>query len=166
MPPSLLARSPVFFRDEGRIGLRTAPSARGLATVSYSAGISACGKGEQWQRALALLREMPEANLEPDAVSYGAATSACGKGEQWQRALALLKEMREVRLEPIVISTPPRGPVHPSPWERPPTSGLSLWGGRARGREELRQPSVTAHPERLTVREEEQPGASSHDQHQ
>ncbi|CAK0859317.1 unnamed protein product [Prorocentrum cordatum] len=37
--------------------------------VSFSAGISACEKGEQWQRALVLLREMWEAKLEPDAIS-------------------------------------------------------------------------------------------------
>ncbi|CAK0797573.1 unnamed protein product, partial [Prorocentrum cordatum] len=36
--------------------------------VSYSAGISACEKGEQWQRALALLREMWEAELEPSVI--------------------------------------------------------------------------------------------------
>ena len=42
----------------------------GSALVSYSAGISACEKGEQWQRALALLSEMLEAKLDPDAASY------------------------------------------------------------------------------------------------
>ncbi|CAK0858993.1 unnamed protein product [Prorocentrum cordatum] len=34
--------------------------------ISYSAGISACTKREQWQRALALLGEMRGAKLEPD----------------------------------------------------------------------------------------------------
>ncbi|CAK0796003.1 unnamed protein product [Prorocentrum cordatum] len=37
--------------------------------VSYSAGVSACEKGEQWLRALVLLREMREATLEPDETS-------------------------------------------------------------------------------------------------
>ncbi|CAK0907830.1 unnamed protein product [Prorocentrum cordatum] len=36
---------------------------------SYSAGISACEKGDQWQRALALLSEMREAKLEPNTIS-------------------------------------------------------------------------------------------------
>ncbi|CAK0902491.1 unnamed protein product, partial [Prorocentrum cordatum] len=72
---------------------------------SYSAGISACEKGEQWQGALALLSEMWEAGLEPDVISYSALISACEKGEQWHRALALLSEMWEVRLEPNLIST-------------------------------------------------------------
>ncbi|CAK0809448.1 unnamed protein product [Prorocentrum cordatum] len=72
--------------------------------ISYSAGISACEKGEQWQRALALLSEMWEAKLEPNVISYSAGISACEKGEQWQRALALLSEMWEAKLEPDVIS--------------------------------------------------------------
>eukprot|EP00959_Pyramimonas_sp_CCMP1952_P166073 3471045-Pyramimonas_sp.AAC.1 len=33
----------------------------GFTLVSYNAGISACEKGKQWQRALALLSEMSEA---------------------------------------------------------------------------------------------------------
>ncbi|CAK0831140.1 unnamed protein product, partial [Prorocentrum cordatum] len=74
------------------------------ARVSYNAGISACEKGEQWHRALALLSEMREAKLELDVISYNAGISACEKGEQWQRALALLSEMREAKLEPNVIS--------------------------------------------------------------
>ncbi|CAK0905227.1 unnamed protein product [Prorocentrum cordatum] len=60
------------------------------ARLSYNAGISACEKGEQWQRALALLNEMWEAKLKPDVISYNAWISACKKGGQWQRALALL----------------------------------------------------------------------------
>ncbi|CAK0824584.1 unnamed protein product [Prorocentrum cordatum] len=43
--------------------------------ISYSAGISACEKGEQWQRALALLSDMRETKLEPDvsATTLGSA---------------------------------------------------------------------------------------------
>ncbi|CAK0873513.1 unnamed protein product [Prorocentrum cordatum] len=36
------------------------------ARLSYSAVISACAKGEQWQRSLALLSEMWEAKLGPN----------------------------------------------------------------------------------------------------
>ncbi|CAK0885235.1 unnamed protein product [Prorocentrum cordatum] len=74
------------------------------AIFSYSSGISACEKGEQWQWALAMMSEMWEAKLEPDVVSYSAAISACKKGEQWQAALALLSEMSEAKLEPDVFS--------------------------------------------------------------
>ncbi|CAK0858315.1 unnamed protein product [Prorocentrum cordatum] len=72
--------------------------------LSYSAGISACENGEQWQLALALLSEMRAAKLEPNDISYSAGISACEKGEQWQWALALLSEMSEVKVEPTVIS--------------------------------------------------------------
>ncbi|CAK0871384.1 unnamed protein product [Prorocentrum cordatum] len=72
---------------------------------SYSAGISACGKGGQWQRALALLGEMWEEKLELDGVSCSAGISACEKGRQWQRALALLSKMWEAKLEPEVFYT-------------------------------------------------------------
>ncbi|CAK0875783.1 unnamed protein product, partial [Prorocentrum cordatum] len=68
--------------------------------VSCTTGISACGKGGQWQRALALLGEMWAAKLELDAFIYTAGVSACGKGGQWQRALALLGELWAARLEP------------------------------------------------------------------
>ncbi|CAK0875226.1 unnamed protein product, partial [Prorocentrum cordatum] len=60
------------------------------ARLSYSVGISACEKGEQWQRAFALLNEMQEAKLKPNVISFNAGISACAKGEQWHRALALL----------------------------------------------------------------------------
>ncbi|CAK0837722.1 unnamed protein product [Prorocentrum cordatum] len=68
----------------------------------YNAGISACEKGEQWQRALALLSKMREAKLEPNGIpfSYNAAISACQKGKQWQRALSLLRDIRQMKLYP------------------------------------------------------------------
>ena len=39
-------------------------------------------QNEQWQKALTLLREMPEKQLGPHMISYSAAISACEKGEQ------------------------------------------------------------------------------------
>ncbi|CAK0865253.1 unnamed protein product [Prorocentrum cordatum] len=73
-------------------------------SISYNAGISACEKGEQWQRAMLLLIEMREAKLQPDVTSYSAGISACEKGIQWQKALSLLSEMREVKLEADILS--------------------------------------------------------------
>ncbi|CAK0873362.1 unnamed protein product [Prorocentrum cordatum] len=37
--------------------------------ISYSAGISACAKGGQWQRALSLLREMHKVKVEPNSAT-------------------------------------------------------------------------------------------------
>ena len=72
--------------------------------VSYSAGISACEKGDQRKRARALLSEMWDAKLVPDVISYSAVIGACEKGAQRQRALALLSEMWDAKLVPDVIN--------------------------------------------------------------
>ena len=55
--------------------------------VSYSAAISACEKGHEWQRALQLLEEMATAGVAPNVYSYSAAISACEKGARWEEAL-------------------------------------------------------------------------------
>jgi pentatricopeptide repeat domain-containing protein 1 len=55
--------------------------------INYSAKVSACKKGGQWQMALNLLSMMPEAEKVPDEITYSAAISACKKGGQWQLAL-------------------------------------------------------------------------------
>ena len=70
----------------------------------YSAAISACEKGGQWQRALALLDEMRAKGVAPNVITFSAAISACEKGGQWQRALALLDEMRAKGVAPNVIT--------------------------------------------------------------
>ena len=61
---------------------------------SFSAAISACEKGGQWERALSLLDEMRERGVTPDVISFNAVISACEKAGKWERALWLLDEMR------------------------------------------------------------------------
>ena len=63
-----------------------------------------CSKGKQWEKALALLEEMPSKWLTPDVISLSAAISACGEGKQWEKALALLEEMPSKWLTPDLIS--------------------------------------------------------------
>ncbi|CAE8626802.1 unnamed protein product [Polarella glacialis] len=72
--------------------------------ITYSAAISACEKGGQWQQALNLLSLMPEARVVPNEITYNAAISACEKGGQWQLALNLLSLMPEAKVVPDEIS--------------------------------------------------------------
>ncbi|CAK0867102.1 unnamed protein product [Prorocentrum cordatum] len=92
-----------------------------LDVIICNAGMSACEKGGQWQRALALLSETWQAKLELDVVSCSAVISACEKGEQWQRALALLRELWEAKLEPNSAT------ALGSPRARRASSGSGLW---------------------------------------
>ena len=63
-------------------------------TITYSAAISACVKGEQWQQALDLLERMPGEGLERNTITYNAAISACANGEK-QLALDLFEKCHE-----------------------------------------------------------------------
>jgi hypothetical protein len=56
------------------------PEARVLPNeITYSATISACGNGAQWQLALNLLSVMPEARAVLDRITYSATISACSE---------------------------------------------------------------------------------------
>eukprot|EP00438_Fugacium_kawagutii_P030805 Skav229495 [mRNA] locus=scaffold2455:48355:48795:- [translate_table: standard] len=57
--------------------------------ISYSASISACEKGSQWQQALALLQHMPRAQVLPNLYAQNSTISSCEKAMQWQVALAI-----------------------------------------------------------------------------
>mmetsp|Transcript_16530 Transcript_16530/g.21534 ORF Transcript_16530/g.21534 Transcript_16530/m.21534 type:complete len:147 (-) Transcript_16530:78-518(-) len=62
---------------------------------TYNAKISACGKGEQWEKVLSLLdRRMQRKGLEPNVSTYNATLSACEDGEcvQSEKGFALLDE--------------------------------------------------------------------------
>ena len=72
--------------------------------ITFSAAISACEKGGQWERALSLLTEMRAQGVEPNVISFNAAISACDKGAQWEHALELLKEMQARGLQPGEIA--------------------------------------------------------------
>ncbi|CAK0802709.1 unnamed protein product [Prorocentrum cordatum] len=75
----------------------------------YNAGISACERGKQWQRALALLSEMRESRLEPDVISYSAGIRACEVSELWAKALDLLESMLGARVDPAAAGSPDEG---------------------------------------------------------
>ena len=54
---------------------------------SYNAAMTACAKGAEWERALALLGELRPRGLEPSVVSYNAVVFAFVKSAQWRRAI-------------------------------------------------------------------------------
>eukprot|EP00397_Hematodinium_sp_SG-2012_P004514 GEMP01004526.1.p1 GENE.GEMP01004526.1~~GEMP01004526.1.p1 ORF type:complete len:1110 (+),score=304.38 GEMP01004526.1:435-3764(+) len=65
--------------------------------ISYNALISALAKGQQWERALALLHTMQScdhASPAPDVISYSAAITACAAAAQWRPAVDLLYSMQ------------------------------------------------------------------------
>ncbi len=65
-----------------------------LDAVCFNVVISALSKGNQWLKAVDLLKQMESKQLSPDEISYNAAISGC---ESWRMSLALLSEMKEVR---------------------------------------------------------------------
>ncbi|CAK0867585.1 unnamed protein product [Prorocentrum cordatum] len=74
------------------------------SVISYNAGISACEKSKQWQRALSLLAEMRKSRLEPNVISYNAGIYACERCGPWWQVLSLLSEMRDIILEPDEVN--------------------------------------------------------------
>ena len=61
--------------------------------ISFSASISACGKGGQWQRASFLFDDMRRAVMLVDVISFSAAISAREKDGQWQRAFTVFHDI-------------------------------------------------------------------------
>ena len=53
---------------------------------SYTAVLSACGKGWMPERALQLLGQVQRQGLQPNAFTYSAVISACGKDWMQERA--------------------------------------------------------------------------------
>ena len=76
----------------------------GSNVVSFSAAISACEKGSQWERGFHLLERMPQAKCAPDQVSLNALISACEDSGQWQMALELLSQMPAASIVPDVTT--------------------------------------------------------------
>jgi len=73
-------------------------------TISYSAAISACEKGAEWQMALVWPAVMSSATIEPNTISINAAITACEKVSIWQAAQTLLAAMGRADVEPNTIS--------------------------------------------------------------
>lgn len=63
-------------------------------TITYSALISACEKGFQWQLALQVFEDMKRAGVVPNRYTFNALISACGKCGQVDEAFRTFEEMK------------------------------------------------------------------------
>eukprot|EP00435_Cladocopium_sp_Y103_P027638 s3428_g6.t2 len=84
--------------DLDEVAMKSHDLSKKANVITYSAAISACEKGSQWQRALMLLGEMDKKQVPANLITYSAAISACGRGEEWQQALQLLAQLTELEL--------------------------------------------------------------------
>ena len=66
--------------------------------ITYSAAISACEKGNEWEKALVLFASIHQAKLQIGTTVSSATISACGKGSEWVRAIQLLGTMAQDRI--------------------------------------------------------------------
>jgi pentatricopeptide repeat domain-containing protein 1 len=75
-----------------------------MDVISFSAAISACEKGGEWEKALQLMRVMVQNKHKLDTITLNAAISACEKSGQWETALGLLESMPGLGIAPNVIT--------------------------------------------------------------
>ncbi|CAM9822017.1 unnamed protein product [Ectocarpus sp. 8 AP-2014] len=67
---------------------------------TWSAAMTACIEGGQWQKVAGMLEEMRGDGVPPNAINYNQAIRALGKGGDWERATGLLEEMKEAGVYP------------------------------------------------------------------
>ena len=72
----------------------------GTSTIAYTAAMAACSDADEWQTALALLKDMDDAQCPLDAVTFGAVIAACG----WDQALSLLASMEDQNIRRNLIT--------------------------------------------------------------
>lgn len=72
--------------------------------ITYNAAITAFRKGRQCDRAVALLRGMPQRGVPSNVASYSSAISALGDAGRWEEAVSLFREMPAVGLAPDMMS--------------------------------------------------------------
>lgn len=70
----------------------------------YSALISACAKGCDLGRAMAVFNDMQATGIAPDVVIYNILLSACEKGGDAHQAMAVFNDMQATGIKPDVIT--------------------------------------------------------------
>jgi len=71
--------------------------------ITYSAAISACEKGGQWEKALALLQQMRGVGITPNVITYSASIQACASSGQPTIALEIFDEAQQAIEMNVVI---------------------------------------------------------------
>ena len=74
--------------------------------ITYSAVISACEKGGQWEKALEVFASMDSNGVSPNDITYCAVISACEKGRQWEKALEIFASMENVSSSSPAFNSP------------------------------------------------------------
>ncbi|CAM9221077.1 unnamed protein product [Ectocarpus fasciculatus] len=67
---------------------------------TWSAAMTACIEGGQWQKVAGMLEEMRGDGVPPNVINYNLAIRALGQGGDWERATGLLEEMKEAGVSP------------------------------------------------------------------
>ena len=62
-------------------------------TITYNSALSACEKGEHWQRTLGSFERMRGEDVQRNTITYNATIRACEKGGQLQQALELCERL-------------------------------------------------------------------------
>lgn len=73
-------------------------------TFTFNAALMACVHGRQGKLALALFREMREAEIAPDRFTYTHLVVVCGHEGKWEAALSLVEEMKAAGLRPNCVT--------------------------------------------------------------
>jgi len=76
----------------------------GPDNVAYRLAISACARGGDWVKGIALLNEMKEVTGKADVIAYTAAITGCEYAGEWQHAFSLLEMMIREKVDPNEVT--------------------------------------------------------------
>lgn len=66
---------------------------------TFGAVLNACDRGQKWEVAVQVLKQMLLDSILPGLISYNSLVSACERSSAWPAALAVLSTLEERRLE-------------------------------------------------------------------
>merc|ERR1711862_420458 len=76
--------------------------------IAYSAGISACEKGQKFEKALELILDMQAKHIQPNGITYAVSIITCFRSGALHRALEVMKDFLHGHADhQTLISTKP-----------------------------------------------------------